>query len=237
MVTFPGNGAASVARARHLAHGRGQRRAGRARSPRSASALEIGWRVIDTAEMYGEGGAEEVVGAALSRARCEAASLTRDEVFVVSKVYPQTRRRAAPSPPASAASPASASTTSTLYLLHWRGSVPLQETIDAFETLRSRGRIRHWGVSNFDVDDMVELVKVPGGERCATNQVYYSLSRARPGLRARALAAAARHGDDGLFADRPGHAGAQCRAARRSRASAARRRRSSPSPGSSPSPA
>ena len=58
--------------------------------------------------------------------------------------------------------------------------MPLQETVDAFETLRSRGKIRHWGVSNFDVDDMVELVSVPGGERCATNQVYYSLSERGP---------------------------------------------------------
>src|SRR5215218_3682747 len=66
------------------------------------------------------------------------------------------------------------------YLLHWRGSVPLQETVDAFETLRSRGKIRHWGVSNFDVGDMVELMSVRGGERCATNQVYYSLSERGP---------------------------------------------------------
>jgi diketogulonate reductase-like aldo/keto reductase len=97
-------------------------------------------------------------------------------VFVVSKVYPYN---------ASACGTVAACERSLArlgldhldgYLLHWRGSVPLQETVDAFENLRSRGLIRHWGVSNFDVADMEELIRVRGGERCATNQVYYSLS-------------------------------------------------------------
>jgi diketogulonate reductase-like aldo/keto reductase len=103
-------------------------------------------------------------------------------VFVISKVYPHN---------ATARGTVAACERSLArlgldhldaYLLHWRGSVPLQVTIDAFETLRSRGRIRHWGVSNFDVDDMVELVSLPGSERCATNQVYYSLSERGPGF-------------------------------------------------------
>jgi len=144
-------------------------------------ALETGWRVIDTAEMYGEGGAEEVVGAALAGAM-RSGSLRRDDVFVVSKVYPHN---------ATARGTVAACERSLdrlgldhldCYLLHWRGSVPLEVTIDAFETLRARGRIRHWGVSNFDVDDMVELMSASGGDGCATNQVYYSLSERGPGF-------------------------------------------------------
>ena len=116
--------------------------------------------------------------------------------------------------------------------------MPLAETVDAFETLRSRGRIRHWGVSNFDVDDMDELVSLPGGERCATNQVYYSLSERGPGFALAALAAAARHGDDGLLARSTRAALARNAALAQARERiAARRRRSSPSPGSSRSTA
>jgi diketogulonate reductase-like aldo/keto reductase len=146
------------------------------------SALDMGWRVIDTAEMYGEGGAEEVVGTALAGA-LRSGSLARDDVFIVSKVYPHN---------ASSRGTVAACERSLArlgldhldaYLLHWRGSVPLQETVDAFETLRSRGRIRHWGVSNFDVDDMEELIAVSGGERCATDQIYYSLSERGPEFR------------------------------------------------------
>ncbi|HEX2542320.1 MAG TPA: aldo/keto reductase [Caldimonas sp.] len=138
-------------------------------------ALDMGWRVIDTAEMYGEGGAEEVVGAAVAEA-LRAGKLSRDDLFVVSKVYPHN---------ASAAGVERACERSLkrlrldhldAYLLHWRGSVPLAETVSAFESLRERGRIRHWGVSNFDLNDMQELMDVDGGTRCATNQVYYSLT-------------------------------------------------------------
>jgi diketogulonate reductase-like aldo/keto reductase len=178
MVTFPGNvqlsslglgtwqmGESAAQRAREVAAVR--------------TAFDLGWRVVDTAEMYGEGGAEEVVGAALAEAR-RAGSLTRDDVFVVSKVYPHN---------ASARGTIAACERSLrrlgiahldAYLLHWRGSVPLQETVDAFETLRSRGLIRHWGVSNFDVDDMEELMRTRGGARCATNQIYYSLTERGP---------------------------------------------------------
>ena len=132
-------------------------------------ALEIGYRMIDTAEMYGEGGAEEVVGEALA-----AGPVRRDEVFVVSKVYPHNAGRTA----AVAACERSLKRLRTdridLYLLHWRGSVPLAETAAAFEDLRERGKIRHWGVSNFDLDDLRELWAVDDGERCAANQVWYS---------------------------------------------------------------
>jgi len=143
------------------------------------TALEIGWRVIDTAEMYGEGGAEEVVGEALAAALREG-SVARDDLFVVSKVYPHN---------ASARGSVAACERSLKrlgldhldgYLLHWPGSVPLAETVDAFERLRARGRIRHWGVSNFDRAGMDALMRVPGGERCATNQIYYSLSTRGP---------------------------------------------------------
>jgi diketogulonate reductase-like aldo/keto reductase len=132
-------------------------------------ALEIGYRLIDTAEMYGEGGAEEVVGEALAQG-----PVRRDEVFVVSKVYPHNAGRKA----AAAACERSLRRLRTdridLYLLHWRGSVPLAETVDAFERLREQGKLRHWGVSNFDVDDLGELWAADDGDRCAANQVWYS---------------------------------------------------------------
>ena len=143
------------------------------------AAVEMGYRVIDTAEMYGEGGAEEVVGRAI--AEClRAGTVGRDELFIVSKIYPHN---------ASAAGTVAACERSLkrlgldridCYLLHWRGSVPLAETVAAFEALRERGRIRHWGVSNFDLDDMEELLGVEGGKRCTANQVYYSLTTRGP---------------------------------------------------------
>ena len=144
-------------------------------------ALDMGWRVIDTAEMYGDGGAEEIVGDAVG-ATLRAGSVTRDELFVVSKVYPHN---------ATARGTAAACERSLArlgldhldaYLLHWRGSVVLAETVDALEDLQSRGRIRSWGVSNFDLADMQELLALPGGERCVTNQIYYSLGSRGPGF-------------------------------------------------------
>lgn len=139
-------------------------------------ALELGYRLIDTAEMYGEGGAELLVGEALAPA-LRGGGLGRDEVFVVTKVYPHN---------ASAEGTLAACERSLqrlqldhidLYLLHWRGGHSLAETVAAFETLRAKGRIRHWGVSNFDLDDMEELAALSGGSGCAANQVYYSLSQ------------------------------------------------------------
>ena len=142
------------------------------RASREAAALrygiDLGMTLIDTAEMYGDGGAEEVVGQAIIG--------RRDEVFIVSKVYPHN----AGAKNAIAACNRSLARLRTdrldLYLLHWRGRVPLAETIDAFERLRHGGKIIRWGVSNFDVDDMDELAKLPDGARCASNQVLYNLA-------------------------------------------------------------
>ena len=132
-------------------------------------ALEIGYRLIDTAEMYGEGGAEEVVGEALA-----AGPVRRDEVFIVSKVYPHNASHKGTISACERSLKRLRTDHIDLYLLHWRGSVPLAETVAAFEDLRLAGKIRHWGVSNFDVDDMRELWDVDDGTRCAANQVYYS---------------------------------------------------------------
>jgi len=132
-------------------------------------ALEIGYRLIDTAEMYGEGGAEEVVGEALA-----AGPVPRDAVFLVSKVYPHNASRKGTVAACERSLARLRTDRIDLYLLHWRGPVPLAETVAAFEHLRETGRIRHWGVSNFDVDDLRELRQVDDGERCAMNQVYYS---------------------------------------------------------------
>lgn len=131
--------------------------------------LDLGMSLIDTAEMYGEGGAEEVVG--------EAVAGRRDEVFIVSKVYPHNASRRG----AVAACERSLRRLGTdridLYLLHWRGSVPLEATVAAFERLAADGKIRHWGVSNFDVEDMEELWRLGVGEAVAVNQLPYNLRR------------------------------------------------------------
>ncbi len=138
-------------------------------------ALELGYRAIDSAEMYGEGGAEEVVGTALAEA-LRAGTVGRDEVFVVSKVYPHNASRDGTVAACERSLQRLRLDHIDLYLLHWRGSHALADTVAAFEELRERGRIRHWGVSNFDTADMQELAAVPGGTDCAANQVYYSLS-------------------------------------------------------------
>jgi diketogulonate reductase-like aldo/keto reductase len=144
-------------------------------------ALDLGYRLFDTAEMYGDGGAEEVVGAALKQWGPQ----RRSEVTLVSKVYPHNAdRRGVP-----AACERSLQRLGLeyidLYLLHWRGDVPLIETVEALAELQHSGRIRRWGVSNFDVADMEELWATDGGAGggvdgaagCAANQVYYSLSQ------------------------------------------------------------
>ena len=129
--------------------------------------LDLGMTLIDTAEMYGDGGAEEIVGAAIAG--------RRSQVFLVSKVYPQN----AGGKRAIDACERSLKRLRTdhldLYLLHWRGRIPLAETVDAFERLRRDGKILRWGVSNFDVADLKGLLKLPEGARCATNQVLYHL--------------------------------------------------------------
>jgi diketogulonate reductase-like aldo/keto reductase len=136
-------------------------------------AVELGYRLFDTAEMYGEGGAERVLGEGLSGA-IAANELKREDVFVVSKVCPHNASRRG----ALAACERSLGRLGLdridLYLLHWRGAHPLVESVEAFETLRARGRIRHWGVSNFDLDDMQQLSAPDAGSHCTANQVWYS---------------------------------------------------------------
>lgn len=143
----------------------------RERSGREVAALrlgiELGMTLIDTAEMYASGGAEEVVR--------EAIAGRRDEVFIVSKVVPSNASRAATIRACEASLKRLGTDRIDLYLLHWRGGVPLAETVDAFETLKASGRIAAWGVSNFDVDDMEELEALPAGGAVATNQVLYNL--------------------------------------------------------------
>ena len=131
--------------------------------------LDLGATLIDTAEMYGEGRAEELIG--------EAIAGRRNEVFLVSKVYPHNASRRG----AVAACDRSLRRLRTdridLYLLHWRGSVPLSETMEAFVTLQQAGKIRYYGVSNLDIKDMEELWIVPGGSAVATDQLLYNLAR------------------------------------------------------------
>jgi diketogulonate reductase-like aldo/keto reductase len=138
-------------------------------------ALELGYRLIDTAEMYGDGGAERVVGEAL-RGALRAGTVRRDDVFLVTKVLPANASRKATVAACDRSLERLGVDHVDLYLLHWRGGHPLGETVAAFEALRERGRIRAWGVSNFDVDDMDELWSVTDGPRCVANQVYYSAS-------------------------------------------------------------
>lgn len=130
--------------------------------------LECGLQLIDTAEMYAEGGAEEVVGQALLG--------RRDKALLVSKVYPWNASEV----DAIEACERSLRRLQTdyldLYLLHWRGNVPLEETLRAMERLQQQGKIRHWGVSNFDTEDMAELWDEPEGNACTTNQVLYHLA-------------------------------------------------------------
>lgn len=137
-------------------------------------AIEMGYRLIDTAEMYGDGGAEEVVGAALAEA-LRAGVVTREQIVIVSKVLPSNASRRGTVQACERSLRRLGVDRIDLYLLHWPGSYPLQDTLAAFEQLQARGAIVHWGVSNFDLDAMKQLVALPGGERCAANQVYYSL--------------------------------------------------------------
>ena len=127
--------------------------------------IELGLTVIDTAEMYASGGAEQVVGQAVAG--------IRDNVFIVSKVLPQNASRTGIPAACERSLQRLRTDRIDLYLLHWRGGHPLAETVAAFEALKAAGKIRHWGVSNLDTDDMEELFAVPGGSGCATNQVLY----------------------------------------------------------------
>jgi diketogulonate reductase-like aldo/keto reductase len=131
--------------------------------------LDLGMNVVDTAEMYGEGGAEEVVGEAL-RGR-------RDAAHVVSKFFPHNASRRKLVAACEGSLKRLRIARIDLYLLHWRGSVPLEETLEALQSLTDAGKIARWGVSNFDVEDIQELARAPGGEKVAANQVLYNLAR------------------------------------------------------------
>ena len=135
--------------------------------------LDLGAKLIDTAEMYGDGRSEELVG--------EAIEGRRDEVFLVSKVLPENAAHNASRKGVPAACERSLRRLKTdridLYLLHWRGSVPLAETMEAFAALQKAGKIRHYGVSNLGLSDMRELWKVAGGKATAANQLLFNLGR------------------------------------------------------------
>jgi diketogulonate reductase-like aldo/keto reductase len=171
MVTLPGD-----ERVPALGQGTWHMGEARRRIAEEAAALrlgiELGMTLIDTAEMYGNGGAEEMVA--------QAAEGLRDQLFIVSKVYPHNASRAG----VVAACERSLARLRTdridLYLLHWRGSIPLAETLAGFEQLRGDGKIRHYGVSNFDRADMAEWVALKGGDTVAADQVLYNLSRRGP---------------------------------------------------------
>lgn len=130
--------------------------------------IKAGAAVIDTAEMYGEGNAETLVGKAIQ-------PITRGDLYLISKVYPW-NASADELPKALDRSLTRLGTDYLdLYLLHWRGDVPLAETVDALEAAKASGKIRAWGVSNFDVADMEELLRLENGDQCAANQVLYNL--------------------------------------------------------------
>jgi diketogulonate reductase-like aldo/keto reductase len=129
--------------------------------------IELGMTLIDTAEMYGEGGAEKVVADAIAG--------QRDRVFVVTKVYPHNASHTELPKACERSLKRLRIEVIDLYLLHWRSNTPLAETVEAFEKLHSAGKIRRWGVSNFDVEDMQELFDIETGSACAANQVLYNL--------------------------------------------------------------
>jgi diketogulonate reductase-like aldo/keto reductase len=131
--------------------------------------LDLGMTVIDIAEMYADGAAEELVGEALAG--------RRDEAFLVSKVLPQNATRRGTIAACECSLHRLGTDQLDLYLLHWRGQIPLEETLDAFATLVRTGKIRFWGVSNFDVSDLEELLNLPGGATVTTDQVLYNLTR------------------------------------------------------------
>ena len=131
--------------------------------------MDLGMTLIDTAEMYGDGAAERLVG--------EAIAGRRDQAFIVSKVLPHHATRRGTVAACEASLKRLATDRIDLYLLHWRGGVPLEATLAGFADLQRAGKIRHWGVSNFDVDDMAELTALAGASAVAANQVLYNLTR------------------------------------------------------------
>jgi diketogulonate reductase-like aldo/keto reductase len=130
--------------------------------------LDLGLTLIDTAEMYGDGAAEELVA--------EAVAGRRDEVFIVSKVLPANATRHGTIEACERTLKRLRTDRLDMYLLHWRGQLPLRGTVEAFNDLRNAGKIRHWGVSNFDVVDLADLLTVAGGDAVETDEVLYNLS-------------------------------------------------------------
>lgn len=133
--------------------------------------MALGLTLVDTAEMYGDGGAEEMVAEALQG--------QRDDAFIVSKAYPQNAGGAKLRQACENSLRRLATDRIDLYLLHWRGNVPLSETVEGMNALQRAGKIRSWGVSNFDAGDMEDLIAA-GGADCATNQILYNLVRRGP---------------------------------------------------------
>lgn len=131
--------------------------------------LDLGLTLIDTAEMYGEGKSEELVGQAIAG--------RRDEVFLVSKVYPHNASRKGAVAACERSLKRLATERLDLYLLHWRGSIPLAETLEAFQALQQAGKIRHYGVSNLDLKDMQSVSKLAGADQVQVNQLLYNLTR------------------------------------------------------------
>jgi diketogulonate reductase-like aldo/keto reductase len=129
--------------------------------------IDLGLTLIDTAEMYGDGIAEEIVA--------EAIDGRRDECFIVSKVLPENSTRAGTIAACEGSLRRLKTDRIDLYLLHWRGQPRLEQTLSGFEALRDAGALRYWGVSNFDIKDMLELYALAGGTACATDQVLYNL--------------------------------------------------------------
>jgi diketogulonate reductase-like aldo/keto reductase len=155
--------------------GQGTWHLGQGRHPRGEElealrlGIDLGMTLIDTAEMYGDGAAEQLVG--------EAIAGRREDVFLVSKVLPAHATRRGTIAACKSSLRRLGTDQLDLYLLHWRGAVPLEQTVTAFEELRAAGLIRNWGVSNFDLTDLQELLRVQGGSAVQTDQVLYNLSR------------------------------------------------------------
>ena len=131
--------------------------------------IDLGLTLIDTAEMYGNGRAEELVG--------EAIAGLRDKVFLVSKVLPSNASREGAKKACERSLKRMRTDTIDLYLLHWEGSHPFEETVAGMLDLQQSGKIRHWGVSNMDVTEMDAFFSIPEGDTCATDQILYNLSR------------------------------------------------------------
>ena len=131
--------------------------------------IDLGMTLIDTAEMYGSGKSEDLVGEALAG--------RRDKVFLVSKVLPSNASRAGTKKACERSLKRLRTDVIDLYLLHWQGSYPFEETIAGMLDLQQEGKIRHWGVSNMDVEEMEEIVSIRKGDTCAANQILYNLSR------------------------------------------------------------